>query len=279
MTPSHGLTQASQALAGRRIIVTRPRAQSDDFVRQLEAHGASAVVCPASSIRPIADSAPLDRALRDLRSFHWLVFTSANAVTAVMDRVRALGLSSVDLRDVRIAVVGDATADALERVGMQPSLRPADFDAASLARSLGDVRGLRLLLPRSNIAGRELPALLRQSGGDVVEVMAYETVPDDSDAGLARVLRDEGADAITFASPSAVRASVEAIGGVAIARDLLAGPRRPTIVCIGPSTELEARAAGLAVDVVAKRHDVSGMVDALVDWFGRTENLNVQGRL
>src|SRR5262245_51926665 len=111
---------SDQPLAGRHIAITRPREQATDFAKLLEAAGARVTVLSAITIAPLEDTAELDAALEQLASFDWVVFTSANGVRAVADRLSALGRSWAHRGDARFAVIGPATAQALDAYGVCP---------------------------------------------------------------------------------------------------------------------------------------------------------------
>src|ERR1700694_2143256 len=110
---------SASPLAGRNILITRASEQTESLVRELEARGAKPMLQPMISFHPPNDFAPLDKALRDLRAFDWLLLTSANAVRALLDRSQSLGVDVVNsFAAVRIAAVGPITAEAARRAGM-----------------------------------------------------------------------------------------------------------------------------------------------------------------
>jgi len=251
---------AVKTLAGRRIVVTRRRGQSASLVELLRVRGATVLEVPATMIGPPPEPAPLDDALRELERFDWLVFTSANAVGAVRDRLGQLGLpSGITARGPRIASVGAATTRALRHafpddgVDLEPE---SDYRAAGLVRSFEarGCAGAAVLLPVSSRARDELPSGLRALGAEVSAVVAYATLePPDLREAVSACL-DEGFDAAVFAAPSAVEAFVAA-----------AGPRAEGLraVVIGPTTEAAARAAGCEVLATASPSTAEGLVEAL----------------
>jgi uroporphyrinogen-III synthase len=248
------------ALAGRRIVVTRRPGQSASLVEQLRERGATVLEVPATAIGPPAETGPLDAALKGLEGFDWLVFSSANAVEAVRDRLARLGLpGGLGARGPRLASVGPATTRSLERafpddrVALEPE---HDYRAAGLVRAF-EARGCegeRVLIPASSRAREELPSGLRGLGADVRVVVAYATLePPGLREAVGRCL-DEGFDAATFAAPSAVQAFAAAAGGRS---------RGLPAAVIGPTTEAAARAAGFDVLAVASPSTVEGLVEAL----------------
>jgi len=250
----------SQALAGRRIVVTRPR---DDgrLRRLLEDEGAEVVEFPTIRIAPASDYGPLDAALGRLADYTWIVFTSRNGVAAVIGRLAARGLSPAALGRARLAVIGPGTDEALREHGLRAELSPGEFRAEALVTAFDghDLRGVRVLLPRAAVARDVLPEGLRARGAAVDVVPAYRTEVEDAHAPEAlAAVRTGRVDAVTFTSSSTVRHFLQ-----------LAGPDAPRalegalVACIGPVTAETARASGLRVGAVATTYTLSGLVDAL----------------
>ena len=239
-------------LEGRRIAVTRPAPDAASLADRLAALGAVPLITPAVEVVP-TDPARLEAALRDVRRFEWIVFTSRHAVDAVLGRGHRL-------EGPRIAAVGPATAEALAAAGVTVALVPPDHSAHGLLAAMGDVAGARVLFPASAIATRTLPEGLRSRGARVLEVVAYDTRPTRA---VYEVLT--GADAVTFTSPSTVR------GLLAVNRV----PPQARVVCIGPGTASAARDAGLEVAAVAEPHSEDGLVGALIRVLGdgRTDGM------
>ncbi len=196
-------------------MVTRAREQSQELLERLESAGAQAISLPLVRFLDPQDTADLDRCIRSLREFDWLIFTSANAVTFFLRRCRVLGAwpagkgcaqSAADWPR-NIAAVGSATRDSLEREGLRATIVPQEFSGAELAKKLSPVIfGTSVLLPRSDRATEELPSMLRKAGANVTEVIAYRTAgPESVDASLVEAICGGKADAVTFFSPSAFR--------------------------------------------------------------------------
>jgi len=252
------------ALRGRRIMVTRSEEQSRALIERLRALGADVVACPTIAIRPPEQIAPLDEAVRNLTGFDWVVFTSTNAVDSVAERLLQSGGAPGALGLVRVAAVGGATRRALLQLGVAPDLVPERFTSTALVEAMGDVRDLRVLLPRSDLADATLPDALRARGARVHEVIAYRTVPADDLASLGERLAHEVMDAIVFTSPSTARYFLKGLGPARTLTD----EARPAIICIGPTTAGAVRelVGALAVDAVAETHDDDGLVHAIVRW-------------
>jgi uroporphyrinogen-III synthase len=255
------------ALTARRIVVTRAAAQSAALMDKLRAAGALPVATPAIEILPPEHPAPLRDASNRLASYQWCVFTSSNAVRAV---VAECGEAAWPVA-LRVAAVGNATAKALTDAGIPVHFQPSTAVAEALARELPLQSGNRILWPHGSLAKPELADALTARGGVVDAVVAYRTVADVGLLGVVDALRDGRVDAITFTSASTVRHVVEGIGAAGMRIEQLPAESRPLIVCIGPVSAAAARECGLPVDGIADPSDDDGLVAALVRSFtGRT---------
>jgi uroporphyrinogen III methyltransferase/synthase len=250
---------ASLSLAGRRIVVTRRAGQASTLTALLRERGATVLEVPAIEIVAPRDKGPLDRALGSLERYHWLVFTSANAVNAVLGRMVVLGLEPrLTTSGAKLGSVGPATTSALRSAFPADPVRleaGAAFRAGALAEAFRSeaMTGKRVLLPSSNRARDELATALRTQGADVEVVVAYETIEPDDLRPRVQACLDAGVDLVAFASPSAVLTFTTA------AAERAAGLRA---VAIGPTTAESARAAGLDVRAVAEPSTVEGLVRA-----------------
>jgi uroporphyrinogen-III synthase len=233
-------------LAGRRIVITRPEADATRLAGRLRGVGAVPIVAPAIRIE-FTDPPELDRALASLGAYHWIVFTSRSGVEAVFRRARSIA-------GPKVAAIGPATAAALHANGVDPDLVPSEYVAEAILDALGDVRGLRFLLPRADIAREALVEGLEGRGAEVHQIAAYRT----REVSVPRA--DLGpVDAVTFTSSSTVRG-------------FLAGgplPDGALVVCIGPITAHTAREHGLDVAAVAEHYTEDGLIAALTAAFAR----------
>ena len=253
-----GVSLSARPLQGRRVLLTRRSAQASTLKESLTALGATVLEAPTIDVVPPDDFGPLDAALRGLAAFDWVLFTSANAVRFVADRMRAVEVDPKDLSTRRIGSVGPATTRALNECfpGIHPPIEPAaDFRAEGLADALRDLRGLRVLLPTSDRARDALPKALCAQGARVEVVLAYKTVTSGETQDQLAAWLDLGVDLAVFASPSAVQGFVDALGERA---------RGVPAAVIGPVTELAARGAGLEVRAVASPSTTEGLVSAIL---------------
>jgi len=239
----------------KRILVTRPRAQADSFGAGLRDAGFEPIYFPVIEIHPIEDSTALNKAFDQLHCYAWVIFTSVNAVDMVFDK-----FSNFSGAEVKFAAIGPKTAEALKVRGITPDFVPQEYVAEAILPGLGDLNGKWILLPRAEIARKELPEAIVKAGGTAHEISVYKTLPTQPDAeGLAAL--KAGLDVITFTSASSVE------NFVAILRqnklDPLNLPNHPLFVCIGPITEQAAREAGLINLVVAKKYTTEGLIEAV----------------
>lgn len=251
-------------LDGTRVAVTRPERQNTGLGALLRAAGAMVLYFPTIRILPPVSWAPLDDALARLDGYDWLIVTSSNAVASIRARMAAARVSARALRSLRIAAVGSSTRGALEHLGIAVSAVPDRTTAAAIPDALGDVTGLRILLPRSDIASPELPKALRQRGACVDDIAAYRTTSADGVASLLGAVRANGVDVVTFASGSAVREFAAAASGDPDVRGWERWSQRPRIATIGPTTAAVARELNVPVDAVAESADPAGVVRAVV---------------
>jgi uroporphyrinogen-III synthase len=244
-------------LAGRRVLIGRSPGRSAGLIRLLAEHGATAQTVPLIEICAPTEPAELDAAVLSLAAGDpdWVVFTSVNAVSAVLERATALNLAPVVPAGVRVAAVGPATAGQLRDSGIAVDLVPAH---AGSAESLGAIfpsagAARTVLLPRSDIAAQTLPDALRDKGYLVTTAVAYRTVPRSVPASISADLAAGEFQAVIVASPSAV--------------DALAGARisdRTAVVAIGRPTGQAVAAAGLSCAAIADSPTDSAIVAELL---------------
>jgi uroporphyrinogen III methyltransferase / synthase len=249
-------------LFGRRVIVTRSRAQASDLVTRLEELGAETIEAPTIRIEPPQDPEPLRAAVRSLEDFDWIILTSTNGVDALFATMAAEGLDARALAGLRLAAIGPATAARLADFGIRADLVPEKFTGAAVAEALaqtGKLNGARVLLPRADIAPQELTESLGEHGAVITEVTAYRTVADfaNRDAVAERLDRHE-VDWITFTSSSTVRNFLAAMEPNRVRASGAA------LASIGPTTSATLREAGLAPTVEAAEYTIPGLVEAII---------------
>jgi len=243
-------------LHGRRIVVTRARAQASGLGATLRDLGAEVVELPAIRIEPRLETAEVREAAAAIGVYELVCLTSPNGVHLLFEAIAAAGLDARALAGATVAAIGPGTARALAEHGVLADVLPERFVAEALVEALADVdvAGARVLVARAAEARDVLPDALRERGAEVDVVALYETVREQPDAEAIEAA--QAADYVTFTSSSTVTNLVEALGD--------RFPTNARIVSIGPVTSDTVKAAGLSVDVEAERHDIDGLVQALL---------------
>lgn len=254
----------NRPLFGRRVVVTRAREQASGLAALLADAGAEVVECPLVRQAPPESWGQLDLALAGLAAFTWVAFTSANAVDAVMGRLRALGRDARAFAGCRIAAVGEATDRALGAHGLRADLVPASFSGAELAREILQASPVRpvVLLPQADNAAPALREALVRGGAEVSPVTAYRNLPVAPMVDLVA----ERPDAVCFASSGTAERFAAALGdGVAALR--IAGCR---FYAIGPETAATMATLGLAAARIAPAATVAALAETVVADLGTT---------
>lgn len=249
----------TSALSGKRVLITRAGEQAAQFARALADRDAEPVLAPAIAIVAPDDPSEAERAVAELPTFDWLIFTSQNGVDAFAALLEAQRVASTGA--AKIAAIGERTAERLRARGIRVDATAREFVAEALARELvaRATPGQRALLFTAQEARDVLPAMLEAAGLRVTVAAAYKTVVPEDPHFAQKVA---GADVLTFASASAVRGYATLLGSAASD-----AARGKCIACIGPITAAAAAESGLAVDVVAATHTGKGLIDALESFF------------
>ncbi|HEY9313048.1 bifunctional uroporphyrinogen-III C-methyltransferase/uroporphyrinogen-III synthase [Williamsia sp.] len=266
----------SRSLYGWTVLVPRTKDQAGDMSERLVTHGAIPMEVPTIAVEPPRSPAQMERAVKGLVDgrYQWVVFTSTNAVRAVWDKFAEFGLDARAFSGVKIACVGEATAEKVRGFGINPELLPSGEQS-----SLGLLEDFppyddvfdpvnRILLPRADIATETLSEGLRGRGWEIDDVTAYRTVrAAPPPAETREMIKTGGFDAVCFTSSSTVR-NLVGIAGKPHARTIVA--------CIGPKTAETATEFGLRVDVRPENASVPELVDALAEHAAR---LRAEGAL
>ena len=250
-------------LTGKRILVTRTRHQASELALSLEAAGAEPILIPTIELAPPASFCALDAALASLRSFDWVLFTSANAVQAFATRARTQG---IPLNPKHIAVIGPATARAVAELGLPVDLIPPQFVAESLADALTPLApGAAMLLVRAEQARDLLPERLTAAGATLTIATAYRNlVPRGSITALQTLFADpeRHPDAITFTSSSTATNLFSLLEAAAITL-----PAQIARASIGPITSQTLRDLGHPPTLEAAEPTIASLCQALIQYF------------
>ncbi|MBO0854918.1 MAG: bifunctional uroporphyrinogen-III C-methyltransferase/uroporphyrinogen-III synthase [Nocardia sp.] len=255
----------SRALYGWTVLVPRTKEQAGEMSEKLVMHGAIPMEVPTIAVEPPRSPAQMERAVKGLVDgrYQWVVFTSTNAVRAVWEKFGEFGLDARAFSGVKIACVGEATADKVRSFGINPELLPSgDQSSEGLLADFPPYDDVfdpvnRVLLPRADIATETLAEGLRDRGWEIDDVTAYRTVrASPPPAETREMIKTGGFDAVLFTSSSTVR-NLVGIAGKPHARTIVA--------CIGPKTAETAVEFGLRVDVQPELAQVGPLVDALAE--------------
>lgn len=242
----------SKPLKGKSVVVTRGSHQAGGLIDALRKLGAEVIVIPLIDIVGPTDLVPFDRALHTLNSYDFVVFTSANAVQSVANRMRELGIPKSAMDSVRLAAVGSATADSIAAHFRPADVCPSEFVSDAIPEVLGDIRGKLILLPRADRARPALPLALEAAGAIVTDVVAYKIVEASQTAELPAKVPDY----ILLASSETAR--------IALSRFGIDCMKKSNLACIGPITAETVRELELEVACVAQDYTAEGLVAAIV---------------
>jgi uroporphyrinogen III methyltransferase / synthase len=270
-------------LAGKRIVVTRARAQALEFIQRLEELGAEVLEFPTIEIRPPESFAGLDEAIGKIEGYDWLIVTSVNGVEPLLWRLQAAGKSAESLGHLKVAAIGPQTASRLESAGFHNVLVPSRFQAEGILELLeaATMRGKRVLIPRAAKARDVLPDTLRDWGAKVDVVEAYRTLAPAGDFSAVKLLLRQGkVDLISFTSSSTVSHFSQLFDGAKLGEIL----GNTTVACIGPITAKTVEELAGHVDIVADEFTVAGLIQAIVAFCsgktsGRSRGEELSGRV
>jgi uroporphyrinogen-III synthase len=261
MTPNE-----NHPLAGTRILVGRARHQAGSLSASLRSLGAAVIEIPFIEIRKPHSYQPLDTALQNIKTYDWLILTSANGVEAMWARVRKLRITRRNLKHLQIAAIGPATKKAIVKHGLKVKMVPEEFVAESVVKGLRDkVKDKRVLLIRAKVARDVIPDELRAAGAQVDVVEAYETVvPEKSRLRLRALMKnsERRPHIVTFTSSSTAKNFVELLGNSNVGRQRWL--KQIQLASIGPVTSATLRKLQLPVAIEAREFTMGGLIRAIV---------------
>jgi len=258
----------ARPLFGKRIIVTRARDQASQFMAALRELGAECIEFPTIEINPPSSWDGMDRAIRSLGDYHWIIFTSVNGAEFFFRRIFDLGMDVRSLGKINVAAIGPKTAMAVRTMGINPDLVPDEYKAEGIIEALRgkDLKEVNILIPRAAEAREVLPNELSKMGARVDVVEAYRTVmPDTGAEKLGKMLENGEIDMATFTSSSTVMNFVYMFKGQE--DNLRQWMRNVAIACIGPITAKTAEKNGFNVSITPKDYTIEALAGAIVDYF------------
>ncbi len=253
-------------LFGKKILVTRAREQASDLSERLRVLGATPVEFPTIGILPPESWADVDHCLQQMVLYDWIIFTSANGVRFLLDRLSALGRDVRDLRGPRVCAIGPKTAEALEALKIRVNFVPLEYRAEAIFEGLQKekLKGKNILIPRAKVARDVLPEELRKAGAVVDVVEVYRTVlPRENAAEIRTLFKKGGISAVTFTSSSTVSNFVEMLGP----EDAKCLTACIPVASIGPITAERAKSLGIDTTVMPAEYTIPALVDALAEFF------------
>ncbi|RMG43677.1 MAG: uroporphyrinogen-III synthase [Candidatus Dadabacteria bacterium] len=260
----------SKPLTGRRVMITRPVHQANGLAAEIKSLGGRAIVSPAINLVPPDDWQPVDRTIRNLKDFDWLIFTSANGVSFFCERARELGVDYLQAKNVKIAAIGPATAKELKKRWRAPDVIPERYISDDIAFALGEVSGKKILLPRADLARKDLTQALRQGGALTTDVTVYSIKPGGSE-DVIELLKKEAAngppDVITFTSAATVSGTESTLKDAG----LLNWMKESALICIGPITAKRIEELGYQPARVAKEFTSTGLLQAILEEIGEND--------
>ncbi|MCK5237025.1 MAG: uroporphyrinogen-III C-methyltransferase [Deltaproteobacteria bacterium] len=256
-------------LFGRRVLVTRTRAQAEKFIDILETKGAQTVAVPVIKTVAPTSSAKMDQAIKKLSSYDWAIFTSVNGVKYFFKRLYSLGLDIRELKGVKICCIGPASRDEVTKRGIKVDLVPGEYVAEGVIREfqkkgVNSIRGKRFLLPRAEVARDVIPKEIKKLGGKIDVAPSYKTICPKKEAEEIKSLIKKGkVDVVTFTSGSTVTNFVSLFKKNELTKAL----KSITVACIGPVTTKTAEDFGLTVKIKAKKYTLDGLASAMERYF------------
>jgi len=253
-------------LFGKRIVITRARAQASSLVSKLTKLGAQCIEIPTIKIVPPEDISPLKKSIENIDNYDWLVFTSVNGVKFFFDTLFDMGKDVRVLGHLKFACIGPVTKERLQDYGIISDILPETYRAESVIKAFSNIelKNKKILLPRAKKARTILPEELTKMGAKVDEVIAYETLLDmNKKKELINLLQESKIDAVTFTSSSTVSNFISLLDSKD-SRKLL---KNIITASIGPITSKTARSLDIEPEIEAEEYTIQGLVDSLLAYY------------
>lgn len=256
-------------LAGKKILLTRTPEQASEIKEKLEKYGAEVFSLPTIRIVPPKSYSELDKAINEVETYQWIIFTSQNAADYFFQRYFRKNKTLVNLKKIKIGAIGPATRKKLEEYNLKIVFQPKKYTSEGIVKEFktkkfgiggGHLKGERILLPRADIAPQWLPEQLSKLGFQVTQVVAYRTEREKKiQPGIKKMLKNGKIDFVVFTSSSTVKNFLALI------------PKKklhPKIkfVSIGPVTTKTARELGLKISIQAKKYTTAGLVKVILNY-------------
>lgn len=252
-------------LYGKKILITRPIDQSVTFAEKLEELGAETIIFPAVKISPPDSWRKLDRSLKKITEYDWIIFTSSNGVRFFFGRINDLKISIRAFSGIKFAVIGEKTSETLADKGFSADIVPSDYRAEGLLMEFKkfDIISKKILIPRAREAREVLPKGLKNLGADVDVVTAYQNIKPESLTSKSDIseLRNTAVDVITFTSPSTVK------NFYSVFSPNEKSFKNRIIASIGPVTSAALEKIGLTPDITPDKYTTECMLESIVEYY------------
>ncbi len=258
--------EQKRPLLGKKIIITRARAQASGLVEKLSSLGAECIEAPTIKIIPPYDNTDLSNAIDRLHTYEWLIFTSVNGVKYFFELLFKKEKDVRVLGHLKTAVIGPATRDELMKYGIKTDILPKSYTAESIIEAFSniDIKGSNILIPRAMEARPILPDELRKSGADVDEVTTYQTIPvSEKKEEILEALSDSRIDLVTFTSSSTVKNFRTLFSD----KEFESIKNKYKVASIGPVTGKTAEETGIIPDINADEYTIDGLVEAILKFY------------
>jgi len=260
-------------LSGKRVVITRPRHQSESMAKLVTALGGEPFLFPTIEIIPPNDFTPMDSAIEKIDIYSWVIFSSVNGVEAFFERLRTLKKDIRTLNQIKFCCIGTKTEAALREYCLNVEYVPQQYTSESIVQGLKNKlqKDDRVLLPRSELASDILPNELEKIGISFDEVTAYRAVkPKVNTEIMKEFFKERGVDILTFTSSSTVTNFVDIIGGITEFEHL---SKNVIVACIGPVTAQTAKEYKIPVHIVAEEYTVEGLMEAILEMLHFSQKL------
>lgn len=245
------------SLKGKKIVVSRATTQAKELVDKIERAGGVPLQFPLIEFAPIENYEPLSQAFKELYKFHWLVFTSANAVDFFFDAAEEAEVKFYFYPDLKIATVGEKTKLQLEQRGYRTNFVPIKYTAEVLAENMDeDIRGKRILIPRSEKASDSYLDIFLRRGAIPHAISIYKNQNVVYNQKEVEAILNQKPDYLTFTSASTVIAFHELLQNFKL-------ETTAKWICIGPSTAKVAEELGYQIAAIAEPHTIEGIVNSI----------------
>jgi len=254
----------NRPLFGKKIIVTRARAQASGFLSQLKELGATAIEFPTIETVDPDSWDDIDDGIDNASSYDWIIFTSVNGVGYLLKRLKESGRDIRQLAGPKIAAIGKKTAEALRELGIRVDLVPDEFRAEGILEKIGDVNGKKILIPRAEKAREILPKVLEENGATVDVATAYKTIrPDSKKDEVLEAVKNGEIDFVTFTSSSTVVNFKEMFSD----EEFEMIREKVKVASIGPITSDKAREFGYIIEVESSEYTINGLLNEIVGYY------------